>query len=925
MKKSLVLIITLALLIGLGLASGAIQSLSSRIASTFSSEETESKSEIDGDESAEDHEGAIEYELNMTKDPATGKIPEGIREMALAQANEVLREQKANLIPEFASYSFQGPNNLGGRTRSVAYDVRYDGTTNRIILGCGISGGVYKSIDDGATWTRKSPTGQHFSCTSLAQDPRSGSQDTWYYSVGEASGNSTGATGAFYTGNGIYKSTDNGETWSRLANSNTSSLETFSTAADIITKVLVDPTNGNVYAACAATVLRSTDGGTTWGTVLSGTLANSGQFTDIVVTNTGRFYAGFGGTNSAGSTGVWTSTTGASASWTRIAGPGGTPTGWNADGGYGRVVLAIAPSNQATIYVLYFSTSSAACPGATVEADFFKLDMTTPASPVWTDRSANLPDEAGCLSGNDPFAAQGGYDLVVAVKPDNENTVIIGGTNIYRSTNGFASTATTTRIGGYVSAASYGLYANSHPDIHALVFQPTNASIMLSGNDGGIQRTSDVLAATVAWTPINNGYRTYQFYYAVNDPRTGSFKVLGGAQDNGSTRNIGGTGFAFEMVTGGDGVSVGLSDPAASGGVQYEYVGSQLGNINRRASTTALGFINAVITPTGESGSGLFVTLFKLDPDNSETLYYANDNILYRTTSASTVTSSSWTSMTGIATAVGAANDITAIAMSRGAYAAGTSSLFFGTSNGRVYRLDNPTGVAAATAPVDITDAAFPAGAYVSSIAVGPTTDDTVLVTFSNYGVSSIWATSTANSLIVPTWSAVEGNISLPSVRSSAIVLNGASLNYYVGTSAGLFATAALAGAGTVWAQEGSTAMGNAVVTSLDLRPADNKLLVGTHGYGMWTNLSPSAASASISGRVLTSDGSGVRNAVVVLTDANGLSRNSKSSTFGYYNFEDVATGQSYVLSVNSKRFSFSPRSVTLGDDIVDFDFVSDK
>ncbi|MDZ7896437.1 MAG: hypothetical protein U5N85_00190 [Arcicella sp.] len=57
--------------------------------------------------------------------------------------------------------------------------------------------------------------------------------------------------------------------------------------------------------------------------------------------------------------------------------------------------------------------------------------------------------------GNDLFAVQTGYDLLVSVKPDDENTVFIGGTNIYRSsTSGFTSTTATTRIGGYNSAAN---------------------------------------------------------------------------------------------------------------------------------------------------------------------------------------------------------------------------------------------------------------------------------------------------------------------------------------------------------------------------------------------------------------------------------------------------------------------------------------
>ena len=768
--------------------------------------------------------GAMEYEFNMIKNPMTGTIPEGTYDAELKQAKDILAKQQSSGSASIVNpYVFQGPNNLGGRTRTIAYDVRYNGTSNRIILAGGVSGGVYKSTDDGASWVRKSPTGEHFSCTSIAQDPRVGFQDTWYYGVGEASGNSaSGGAGAFYLGNGVYKSTDNGETWSRLASSNASALETFSVGEDAVQKVIVDPTNGNVYVACLSKIMRSTDAGATWGSVLEGTLANSGQTTDIVVTSTGRFYAGFGGSNSVGADGVWTSTTGASASWTRIAGPGGTPAGWNANATYGRVVLAIAPSSENIVYALY-SITVGAC---TVEAELFRWDNT---GSTWTNLSATLPNESSCLVGNDPFAVQGGYDLVVAVKPDALSTIFIGGTNAYRSTD---AGLTWTRIGGYVSAASYGLYLNSHPDVHAFAFQPGTPATMLCGNDGGIQRTTANLAATVAWTQINSGYRTYQYYYVDIDPRLSNDKVIGGAQDNGSTRNVGGSGTSFEQVYGGDGVSVGLNDPAATGGTQYEYVGSQQGFINRRPSTFGLGFITA-ITPTGETNSGLFVTLFKLDQDNTQNLYYVNDNALYRTTSASTVASGTWTSMTGVAASVGAANDITALATTRGTYSALTASLFMGTSNGKVFRLDDPTGAVAAAVPVDITGS-FPAG-YISSIAVNPRHDDTVMVTLSNYGiVGNVWWTGNANAAS-PTWTNVEGTLTLPSFRSCAIyaVPNG-EVQYYVGTSVGLYRSGAGFPGTPGWTQEDASVLGNAVITSLSLRPSDGNLLVGTHGYGMW-------------------------------------------------------------------------------------------
>ena len=792
-----------------------------------------------------DYEGALLYEFNMTRDPNTGKIPEGIRKAELDQAKQIfdLQSSQTNRPALLNSYIFQGPNNLGGRTRALAYDVRFDGSSNRIIVAGGVSNGIFKTIDNGATWVRKSPIGDLFTVSALAQDPRVGFRDTWYYAGGEWTGNSTSGFGASYRGKGVFKSTDNGETWSHLPASNTGVLEAFDHRADYVSKIVIDPTTGNVYMAALDAIYRSTDGGTTWGIVLTSGSGSygTGMMSDIVVTTGGRFYASFAGGANTGPTenlpGVWSSTTGASGSWTKIAGPtsGTSPAGWNAAGAFGRCVLAIPPTLETSLYAVYY-TSTYTCGAPAPEAELYRWDD---GISTWTDLSSFLPDETGCLEGNDPFAVQGGYDLVIAVKPDIPTTIFLGGTNIYRSTSGFTSTGATTRIGGYASTASYALYSSSHPDIHSIAFQPGTPSTMLCGNDGGIQRTTDNTAGTVTWTQINTGYRTYQYYHVALDPRSGNTKVLGGAQDNGSTRNIGGSGTDFESVYGGDGVSVGLSDLIS--GVQYEYVGSQNGYIYRRASTLSSGSATD-ITPTGAGGSGLFVTLFKLDQDNTtEKMYYTNENKLYRTIAASTVTSGTWTEMTGIGTAVTTSLSITTLATTRGSYSAGTSSLFIGASDvvapissgPKLFRLDDPAGAGAGATPVDITGA-FPSSSYISSIAVNPRNDDTILVTISNYGVTSAYWTGTANSA-TPAWTAVEGTLTLPSYRSSAILINGltGAVEYYVGTSVGLYASSGLPGS-VAWAQEGASAIGWAPATSLAVRPSDNKLLVGTHGYGMW-------------------------------------------------------------------------------------------
>lgn len=84
------------------------------------------------------------------------------------------------------------------------------------------------------------------------------------------------------------------------------------------------------------------------------------------------------------------------------------------------------------------------------------------------------------------------------------------------------------------------------------------------------------------------------------------------------------------------------------------------------------------------------------------------------------------------------------------------------------------------------------------------------------------------------------------------------------------------------------------------------------------------AASVSLSGRVLTSKGSGLRNAQVLLTDMNGRVRTVVSNAFGNFMFDGLESGQSYVVSVKSKQFTFSPKFVSLGDNLSGLELTAD-
>lgn len=98
-----------------------------------------------------------------------------------------------------------------------------------------------------------------------------------------------------------------------------------------------------------------------------------------------------------------------------------------------------------------------------------------------------------------------------------------------------------------------------------------------------------------------------------------------------------------------------------------------------------------------------------------------------------------------------------------------------------------------------------------------------------------------------------------------------------------------------------------------------------TNGAVLAGNAIATSAGVSIGGRVLTSDGSGLRNAIVTLTDASGQMRSVRTSAFGYYRFDDIPTGQTVIVSVQSKRFVFNSQTLTISDAISELDFVGSE
>ncbi len=797
----------------------------------------------------------------MLHDPATGKIPRDAQQKDAALLKRIKEKQSLAGFRQTInnSYTAAGPSQNGGRTRAIAYDLRNNG----VMIAAGVSGGLFRSTDGGANWSFVHPTNGVRIVTCLAQDPQT--PNTWYAGTGELLGASPSYPNAFIPGFGLLKSTDNGITWSANAFTTNNGRESFDDIFDMIFNVQVNA-SGHVFIAALSSIWRSTDGGTSFSPILfeTGELDNPQQdinnmMTDIIISKPGvtpvRYYACFTGRNrDADTAGVWTSTTANFGSWTRI-GSGVQVAGWrsynnnkNVDGeytgGWGKTVMAVAPNNSNILYVMYQNAVGVAA--SQPEADLFRADLTSFPSVSWSpNRVANLqavrnvPAALGGGTQNKVMETQDGYNMLLAVHPTNTNIVLAGGVNLFRSTDGFAT------AGSFIGGLAANNYSDPndavHVDFHSFAFHPTIANRVVIGSDGGLAVTNDITAATVSWSGLGNQYQTLQYYHVAIDPAAGSLTFGGGAQDNSSTYRdskgfLNGTGLLppvdandHYVLIGGDGGSTAITSGAGSN--QYFFGSVQEGSVYRLFANGSSSALSSDLKPTGAESE--FVTYFHLDPDNNNLMYYAGLNALYRTTNSTTVTASGWTAMTGVANTL--TGSIFSLATSRGTYNGNNSYLYMGTSNGRIYRLTNPRDAAPSTIPVNITPSALTAStsSLVREIAVNPRNADTVLAVISNYGVASAFWSGNATSAS-PTWQLVEGNIASASFRTCAIVATTTGVEYYVGTSIGLFSTTAINGASTNWTLEGPPALQGAIVNDLALRISDNTLLIGTHGNGMF-------------------------------------------------------------------------------------------
>jgi hypothetical protein len=733
----------------------------------------QSKREKEEKEEGKGISARLEYEINMTKDPALGYVPKGRLIDAYSSRQQRIQSMN-NLAPTFTwtergPYSdVVGPSNgntrpgngvTSGRMRAIWEDLG-DATGKTVWVG-GIDGGLWKTNDitaTPATWAPINDFLGNLSIASICQDPTN--FNIMYFGTGEKAINADAVRGA-----GLWVSTDHGVTWTLMPG--TSNFWN-------ISKVVCDA-GGNLYVGCNSIsnnqgIQRYSKATSTWTNITPSGL--DPRVPDIELSSTGRLHIVCGYYNTATASSGYRYTdnpaTVTSTTWTS---PATTfTTQYNVDlASNGNTLYALPSTSAWNVTTIYKSTNGGANWSATA------------ATPAFT-------------------SGQAWYCMAVAIDPNNANNVIVGSLDCYKTTNGGTSW---TKISEWVGTT--GQYV--HADQQIITWRSNNQ--VLVGSDGGIHYSSN---GGTTFQDKNTGLRLKQFYSVAVHPTSTNY-FLAGAQDNG-THQLNGPGLTTSVeVTGGDGAFTAIDQDQP----QYQF-GAYVYNQYRRSTNGGSSWSSVNYS----SSAGRFINPFVYD--NTANIIYASGvaNAFVRWSNPQTGSTFTSVTMPGL-------NTGTVSSVKVSPFTANTV-YFGGGKSGVLPTIIKATGANGTPAFTNIIGSAMQiSGTNISSIEFG-TTESDIIVTISNYGVNNVWVTSNGGT----TWTTIDGDLPDMPVRW-AIFYPGSNTKAIIATETGIWQTDNINGASTSWSPE--TSFPNVRTDMLQYRSSDGLLAAATHGRGIFTTI----------------------------------------------------------------------------------------
>lgn len=733
-----------------------------------------------------------------TMDRSTGK-PEPQRLWPVLQDLNPSNQFQIGAMPgqNATPWQSRGPNNVGGRTRAIAWDPN---TNNKVWAG-GVTGGLWYTNDitnANSSWVQVSTLWSNLAVTAIAFDPNN--KGTIYVGTGEGwgIGSSRGA--------GVWKSTDTGKTWTQL-----SATSQYFYVNDLV----VRNNNGTseIYVAADAGfygnqwnglstygLFRSTNGGTSFTNVIGNVPNTSNKYSiaDIEIGADNRIWLGTKsnpynpGAQNGGGGCVLYSDNGTSYSLS-----------WQHPSRYGRVAIACAPNSRNYIYAISESSQ---------KADSMVVSKNRGSS--WSGIKKPVDVDLG-IPASDFSRNQAWYDLVMAVNPQDSNKVYVGTINLFGSSNAGSSWSQISKWSNNPNMNNLNI-SLVHADQHAIVFKPGSGNICLFGTDGGVFYTANInnSATSSNIAERTKDYITTQFYYGDISKTSGSNRMLAGAQDNGTQYFTNSGTSSTTEVTGGDGAAsfiLNNQDRQLSAYVynQYYYTTNNWGS-------------NTKIIDDPSPNNGRFINPAELDlkynNGSGAIITNKNNGALYTMTLG---TSPGSLNTKTYATTTDYANTIKAIQLANG-----KTRVIVGTNSGKVFINNDFWNTNTFTDKTGTINAGSIMG--FDNLNSG----DTILAVLGNYGSSfrNIYVTTNGGT----TWTSKEGN--LPDMPVRSIVMNPNSTNeVLVATEIGIYGTTNFWDANPTWSAY-TTGMGAVRVNQLVYRPADKMVMAVTFGRGVFTS-----------------------------------------------------------------------------------------